>query len=87
MGKRELRAKYGGTYGEALRRAVRAETDGGDDVLNAMALLHRIARRYPRGAEPHRHAQAALDAMGRLARLLEEGIERKYGCTPGEGPP
>lgn len=79
---RELRDKYGGRNDEAIRRAIRAEIDGGEWCLDALRLAHQLASRYIPGTDRHRDAQTALDALRRIADHMEEDVRRRYGMPP-----
>lgn len=85
MGIREIRDRYGRNLKgrQAVNAAIRAELVGGDDCLDAMASLHRLATRLrQRGLDRADEAQAALDACRRVADAMSDEIARRYDLGP-----
>jgi hypothetical protein len=78
----EVRAKYGGRLDEALRRAIRAEIDGGDACLDAMTAAHSLARNFRFGTPQKEDAEIALSALRRIANRMEDEVRRRYNMPP-----
>ena len=80
---RDLKNKYGGKNlkdREAFNRAIRAELVGGDDLLDAMELVDRIARRLgERNLAGSQVAQDALDSLRDLRQVMSDVIAKRYG--------
>lgn len=82
MGIREIREKYGRNLKarQAVNAAIRAELVGGDDCLDAIASLHRLATRLrQRGLDGADDAEAALDSCREVAEAMSNEIARRYG--------
>ncbi len=82
---RDLRAKYRKTSGsarEAINRAIRAELAGGDEVLDAIELFHKIVSRAGEWEADGRTptiAQVAHDRLSMIANAMEAEIRQRYG--------
>ncbi len=71
MGVRELKKRYGGNSKQAVGAAIRAEMVGGDDLLDALPLIHRLVTRLrDRDLAGVDSAQAALDQLVELRELM-----------------
>lgn len=82
MSVRDLKAKYGNNLKdhEAVNRAIRAELIGGDDLLDAMDLVDRLARRLrERELAGAQLAQEALDTLRDLRVVMGDVIAQRYG--------
>jgi len=77
-----LAAKYGGPNAkgrELFNRAIRAELVGGDDLLDAMDLVDRLARRLrERDLAGKSEAQQAMDALIRCRQIFADVIGSRY---------
>jgi hypothetical protein len=79
MGTKEIREKYGGNNRQATNAAIRAEMVGGDNLLDALELVHRLATRLKeRRLAGQDEAFEALDALTRLRELMVELVRRRY---------
>lgn len=82
---RELREKYNKSSGsarEAINRAIRAELAGGNEVLDAIELFHKIVSRlgeFEADGKTPTVAQVAHDRLSSIAKAMEAEIRRRYG--------
>lgn len=82
---RDLREKYKKTSGsarEVLNRAIRAELAGGNEVLDAIELFHKIVQRigeYESDGRTPTIAHVAHDRLAGIATAMESEIRRRYG--------
>lgn len=77
--RRELIDRYGGNRRDAVNRAIRAELVGGDDCLDALNLVDRLARRLTdRGLAGGDEAQEALDSLRSVRAIMERIIHDRY---------
>lgn len=84
MSIRDLRAVYGASLKgrAAVNAAIRAELVGGDDLLDAMERVDRLAARLrERGLAGAAEAQAALDQLRACREVLSEVIAARYGLS------
>jgi len=80
MGLRELKHAYGiKNSKQAVAAAIRKEMVGGDNLLDALPLVHRLATRLKeRGLAGSDEAYEALDALVRLRELMADLVLRRY---------
>ena len=85
MPAKELKDKYGGNSRMAMNRAIRSECPGGNEVLDALELFHKIVLRHgeyePDGRTPT-VAQVAHDRLSAIADAMENEMRKRYGMTP-----
>lgn len=75
----KLKKKYGGNSKQAVNAGIRAEIVGGDDLLDALELVNRLAKRLrQRNLAGQYEAQVALNALRRLRDLQAELLLRRY---------
>lgn len=79
MGIRELRKLYGKTNSrDAVNAAIRAELVGGDDLLDALPLVHRLAKRTrERGLAGEDLAQRALTSLTEMRDVMADIVLQK----------
>jgi hypothetical protein len=83
---RELKEKYGRSRG-AINRAIRDELAGGNELLDALELFHKIVLRlgeYEDDGKTPTVAQVAHDRLCGIANAMEAEIRRRYGMPPNE---
>lgn len=80
MSLRDIKEKYGkNDQRQATNAAIRAELVGGDDLLDALPLVHRLAVRLKeRELAGQEEAWEALDALTRLRDLQVDIIMQRY---------
>lgn len=80
MSLRKLRDKYGdGKPRQVINRAIRAEMVGGDNLLDAMELVARLADRLKdRDLAGTDEAFEALAALARLRELMADLLMERY---------
>lgn len=80
MSLRDIKIKYGKKDGrQAMSAAIRAEMVGGDDLLDSLETVYRLATRLKeRGLAGSDEAYEALDALTRLRELMGHLILQRY---------
>lgn len=80
MSLRDIKTKYGKKDGrQAMSAAIRAEMVGGDDLLDSLDTVYRLATRLKeRGLAGSDEAYEALDSLTRLRELMGHLILQRY---------
>lgn len=79
MSARDLTAKYGGSIAQATSRAVRAELTGGNEVLDGLDRLHKLAH-----ASRNPNVSEALDILRSVGDAMRSEIRRRYQVGESE---